>query len=97
MHVVEGKSVCLLHVLYWLCVDITQERVHTNLIQGVESFRADQLKRTNTLEKVVLPNAQGTCTCPSLPGKNKVTGALFWRELTFHVGEMFLTLVESQI
>lgn len=55
-------SLLFLHVFldyFAFLVDITQERVHTNLIQGVESFKTDQLKRTNTLEKVVLPNAEG--------------------------------------
>ena len=36
-----------------------QERQHCELIQGVESFKTERLKRTNTQEKIVLPNAQG--------------------------------------
>jgi hypothetical protein len=38
---------------------VKQERQHSELIQGVESFKTERLKRTNTREKIVLPNAQG--------------------------------------
>nr|CAD7439000.1 unnamed protein product [Timema bartmani] len=49
---------CTLHVVLWLHVDVRQERRHSDLIQGVESFSTDRLKRTNTNEKIVLPNAE---------------------------------------
>lgn len=49
-----------LHVCFaWNYVDVKQEKQHSQLIQGVENFKPDQLKRTSTLEKIVLPNAQG--------------------------------------
>nr|CAD7576159.1 unnamed protein product [Timema californicum] len=40
--------------------DVRQERRHSDLIQGVESFSTDRLKRTNTNEKIVLPNAEAS-------------------------------------
>lgn len=40
-----------------------QERQHNELIHGVENFKTDRLKRTNTQEKIVLPNAQGIVLC----------------------------------
>nr|CAD7452790.1 unnamed protein product [Timema tahoe] len=42
--------------------DVRQERRHSDLIQGVESFSTDRLKRTNTNEKIVLPNAEDVAT-----------------------------------
>lgn len=43
-----------------LCeLDVKQERQHSQLIQGVENFKPERLKRTNTQEKMVLPNAEG--------------------------------------
>lgn len=39
--------------------DVKRERQHNDLIHGVNNFSADKLKRTDTLEKVILPNAQG--------------------------------------
>lgn len=39
--------------------DVKRERQHNDLIQGVNNFSAEKLKRTDTLEKVILPNAQG--------------------------------------
>lgn len=40
-------------------VDVAQERTHNALIAGVENFKPSSLKRTDTKEKIVLPNAQG--------------------------------------
>lgn len=40
-------------------VDVAQERTHYALIAGVTNFKSSSLKRTNTREKIVLPNAQG--------------------------------------
>jgi len=40
---------------------VKRERQHNDLIHGVNNFSADKLKRTDTLEKVILPNAQGEC------------------------------------
>lgn len=39
--------------------DVKQEKQHNDLIHGVENFSPNSLKRTDTLEKMVLPNAQG--------------------------------------
>ncbi|XP_008487563.1 thymosin beta-like [Diaphorina citri] len=39
--------------------DVLQERQHNDLIHSVENFNADKLKRINTCEKIILPNAQG--------------------------------------
>lgn len=39
--------------------DVKQERTHNALMNGVETFQTSTLKRTNTKEKIVLPNAQG--------------------------------------
>jgi len=40
---------------------VKRERQHNDLIHGVNNFSAAKLKRTDTLEKVILPNAQGEC------------------------------------
>lgn len=40
--------------------DVQQEKQHIELIHGVETFKQDRLKRTNTTEKIILPNAQGS-------------------------------------
>lgn len=47
--------------------DVKRERQHNDLIQGVNNFSVDKLKRTDTLEKVVLPNAQGECATLFFP------------------------------
>lgn len=39
--------------------DVKQEKQHNDLIHGVENFVPNSLKRTDTHEKVVLPNAEG--------------------------------------
>lgn len=54
-------------VVYMCEVDVAQERQHQALLEDVETFRASSLKRTNTREKIVLPNAQGHYTAPSQP------------------------------
>jgi len=41
-------------------VDVKQEKQHNDLIHGVENFSTRKLKHTDTLEKVILPNAEGT-------------------------------------
>lgn len=48
--------ICCLHVVP---LDVAQERTHNALIAGVENFKPSSLKRTDTKEKIVLPNAQG--------------------------------------
>lgn len=65
---------CLLLLFFGLKKDVQRERQHNDLIQGVNNFSADKLKRTDTLEKVILPNAQGECAhakhkflCSTLP------------------------------
>jgi len=53
---------CLLLLFSWIKKkDVKRERQHNDLIHGVNNFSADKLKRTDTLEKVILPNAQGEC------------------------------------
>jgi len=49
-------------LLFWrsLPPDVKQERQHNELIQDVENFNQDRLKRASTQEKIVLPNAQGS-------------------------------------
>lgn len=44
-------------------LDVAQERTHNALIAGVENFNSSSLKRTNTKEKIILPNAQGKYPC----------------------------------
>ena len=39
--------------------DVQQEKQHNELIQGVEGFNHEALRKTETLEKVILPNAEG--------------------------------------
>lgn len=39
--------------------DVAKEKQHTALLQGVENFQTSSLRRTNTVEKIVLPNALG--------------------------------------
>ena len=46
-----------------LRIDVTQEKQekrHDKLIHDVEAFSATKLKHADTLEKVILPNAEGT-------------------------------------
>jgi len=52
---------CLLLLFFGIKKDVKRERQHNDLIHGVNNFSADKLKRTDTLEKVILPNAQGEC------------------------------------
>ena len=40
-------------------LDIKNEKVHENLLHGVERFNTKQLKRTDTAEKIVLPSQKG--------------------------------------
>lgn len=40
-------------------IDVRQERQHSELIHGLETFKTDQLKHADTKEKIVLPNAKG--------------------------------------
>lgn len=52
--------------------DVKQERQHCELIHGLENFKTDRLKHIDTVEKIVLPNAQGTIIpCPSETEKKK--------------------------
>lgn len=46
-------------VAYCRAVDVKQEKQHNDLIHGVETFSPHKLKHTDTLEKVILPNAEG--------------------------------------
>lgn len=36
-----------------------QERQHSDLIHGVETFETNKLKHADTKEKIILPNAIG--------------------------------------
>ena len=36
-----------------------QEKQHNELIQSLEDFNPENLRKTETLEKTVLPNAEG--------------------------------------
>jgi hypothetical protein len=38
---------------------VLQEKQHNQFIQSVEGFSTDALRKTETVEKVVLPNAEG--------------------------------------
>jgi hypothetical protein len=40
-------------------IDVQQEKQHNQLIQSVEGFSPDALRKTETVEKLVLPNAEG--------------------------------------
>lgn len=40
-------------------IDVQQEKQHNQLIQSVEDFDTDKLRKTETVEKGVLPNAEG--------------------------------------
>jgi len=40
--------------------DIQTERKHLNMLKGVENFDATQLKKTETIEKAILPNFEGS-------------------------------------
>lgn len=53
-------NVCLLYLLLFTpAPDVAQERTHNALMDGVENFKTSTLKRTDTKEKIVLPNAEG--------------------------------------
>ena len=51
----------ILHVpiLFWLAA-VMQEKVHQNLISGVEGFDKASMKHTTTQEKNVLPDPEGS-------------------------------------
>lgn len=40
--------------------DLMEERKHFNILKSVEDFDTSQLKKTDTVEKVVLPNQEGS-------------------------------------
>lgn len=44
---------------FFFFLDVQQEKVHNSIISGVEGFERSKLHRTETQEKVVLPNAEG--------------------------------------
>lgn len=54
-------SIIIQFIIIIIClnVDVAQERTHNALIAGVENFQPSSLKRTDTKEKIVLPNAEG--------------------------------------
>lgn len=39
--------------------DLKAERKHFDMLKGVENFDASQLKKTDTVEKLLLPNLEG--------------------------------------
>ena len=55
-----------------MCVlDVQQEKQHNQLIQSVEGFNTEVLRKTETVEKGVLPNAEGNliAECNALNSK----------------------------
>ena len=40
--------------------DLIEERKHFDILKSVEDFDASQLKKTDTVEKLVLPNEEGS-------------------------------------
>lgn len=50
-------------------VDLIKERKHFDMLKGVEGFDVAQLKKTDTVEKLVLPKDEGlriwafVCVC----------------------------------
>lgn len=40
--------------------DVAQEKQHTAFLHDVEQFQQSSLRKTDTVEKIVLPNAIGT-------------------------------------
>ena len=51
-----------------MCViDVQQEKQHNELIQSVEGFKPENLRKTETVEKSVLPNAEGNSIFACLP------------------------------
>lgn len=58
---------CMVLFVLFVTLDVKKERQHNQLIQSVENFKTDKLKRTNTQEKMVLPNAEGKVMDLSLP------------------------------
>lgn len=46
--------------------DVQQEKTHNALLEGVEGFQADQLKKTETQEKNRLPSPAGNTPIQSL-------------------------------
>lgn len=53
-----------------LFLDVQQEKVHNSIISGVEGFERSKLHRTETQEKVILPNAEGIT-------KNDISSLIF--------------------
>lgn len=50
---------CSFNSIELVTTDVKQEKQHNQLIQSVEGFNPDLLRKTETQEKVVLPNAEG--------------------------------------
>lgn len=49
-----------LHIVsHAACIDVAQERLHSDILKGVETFKPCTLKRTDTQEKIVLPKPEG--------------------------------------
>ena len=43
----------------WLLLDVKEEKQHIAFVESVNCFKTEQLRKTETVEKVVLPNAEG--------------------------------------
>ena len=43
----------------WMLLDVKEEKQHIAFVESVNCFKTEQLRKTETVEKVVLPNAEG--------------------------------------
>ena len=46
----------------WFFLDVAQEKVQQDFLNGVKNFKRNSLKRTNTEEKFILPTSNGERT-----------------------------------
>lgn len=42
-----------------MLLDVKEEKQHIAFVESVNCFKTEQLRKTETVEKVVLPNAEG--------------------------------------
>lgn len=53
-----------------MLLDVKEEKQHIAFVESVNCFKTEQLRKTETVEKVVLPNAEGNPSHESNEWKN---------------------------
>lgn len=58
--IIQKRSVDKSIFFFNLNIDVVQEKIHQNIVTGVEAFDKTALHHTETKEKAVLPSTEGT-------------------------------------